>query len=121
MSEWDKAIHVNEFKNNNQIVTKVNNVEVLFIKSNDEYFAVTSKCPHLGMGLKGGKVDATEKAITCPWHDSQFCLERGEAKQWVTMAGIKKYLLFFIPKKTPLNAITFDVKIEDDHLWLKTQ
>ena len=37
------------------------------------------------------------------------------------MAGIKKYLLFFIPKKTPLNAITFDVKIEDDHLWLKTQ
>ena len=52
MSEWDKAIHVNEFKNNNQIVTKVNNVEVLFIKSNDEYFAVTSK-PSSWYGFEG--------------------------------------------------------------------
>ena len=52
-------------------------------------------------------------------HHSQFCLKTGEAKQWVSMAGIKKYLLFFIPKKIPLNAITFDVKIEDSHLWLK--
>ena len=119
MNEWEKTIHINEFTNKEQVLAKANNVEVLLIKTNDEYFAVASKCHHLGLGLKGCKVDFTEKTITCPWHDSQFCLKTGEAKQWVTMSGIKKYLLFFIPKKIPLNATTFDVKIEDNHLWLK--
>ena len=119
MNEWEKTIHTNEFKNNDQVLAKANNAEVLLIKSNDEYFAVTSKCAHLGLGLKGGKVNSEEKTIACPWHDSQFCLKTGETKQWVAMSGIKKYLLFFIPKKTPLNATTFDVKIEDNHLWLK--
>ena len=33
----------------------------------------------------------------------------------------KEISIILYTKKTPLNAITFDVKIEDGHLWLKTQ
>ena len=43
MNEWEKTIHTNEFKNNDQVLAKANNAEVLLIKSNDEYFAVTYK------------------------------------------------------------------------------
>ena len=75
MIERKKTIHINEFKNNDQVLAKDNNAEVLLIKSNDEYFAITSKCGHLGVGLKGGKVNSEEKTITCPWHDSQFFLK----------------------------------------------
>ena len=119
MGNWVKTVHINEFDSKHQVVAKLNSNEVLLLKSHEEYFALASKCPHLGMGLKGGKVDHAGKAITCPWHDSQFCMKTGKVRSWVTLSGIKKYLLFFIPKKTPINASVYNVKIEDDYLLVK--
>ena len=52
------------------------------------------------MGLKGGKVDATEKAITCPWHDSQFCLKTGEAKRWVNGWHKEISIILYTKKNT---------------------
>jgi len=59
-------------------------------KVNAGLCAVVNKCPHLGLPMAGGKIDAQSGTITCPFHNSVFDLCSGKNLDWVQgVVGIK--------------------------------
>ena len=54
---------------------EVDGVSILLVKREDEIYALTETCPHLGGPLSEGKL--VGDAIECPWHGSQLALEDG--------------------------------------------
>lgn len=71
-------------------VFTVNGTSIVVAKVQDGYCAVVNKCPHLGLPIAGGKIDADAGTITCPFHGSTFNLCSGENLDWVTgIVGVK--------------------------------
>ncbi len=73
--------------------TKVFDLEgtaIAVAKVGDGFCAVVNKCPHLGLPIAGGKIDAADGTITCPWHNSVFELCSGKNLDWVQgVVGVK--------------------------------
>ncbi len=65
-------------------VFTVNGTAIVVAKVKDGYCAVVNKCPHMGLPVAGGKVDADAGTITCPFHNSKFDLCSGANLDWVT-------------------------------------
>jgi nitrite reductase/ring-hydroxylating ferredoxin subunit len=42
----------------------------------DQYFAVSRRCRHLGADLANGSIDA-EGCLVCPWHQSKYDVHTG--------------------------------------------
>lgn len=53
---------------------------ILLTRVGGKVHAVSAKCTHLGLSMKGGKV--ADGAIQCPWHGSKFDLATGKNIQW---------------------------------------
>jgi nitrite reductase/ring-hydroxylating ferredoxin subunit len=71
-------------------VFTVNGTAIVVAKVKDGYCAVINKCPHLGLPVAGGKVDADAGTITCPFHNSTFDLCSGQNLDWVQgIVGVK--------------------------------
>lgn len=49
--------------------------EILFVKSEGDYFAFKNKCPHQNKSLENCKV--SDGNVVCPWHQYQFSCESG--------------------------------------------
>ncbi|XP_053321550.1 uncharacterized protein HI_0077-like [Spea bombifrons] len=53
---------------------------VLIHTQDDKFYAMDSACPHEGGPLEQGDIEELcngRMAITCPWHDFEFCLDDG--------------------------------------------
>jgi nitrite reductase/ring-hydroxylating ferredoxin subunit len=71
-------------------VFTANGTAIVVVKVGERYCAVVNKCPHMGLPIAGGKVDASAGTITCPFHDSKFDLCSGENLDWVSgLVGVK--------------------------------
>ena len=71
-------------------VFTVNGTAIAVAKVKDGYCAVINKCPHLGLPIAGGKIDADAGTITCPFHNSVFELCSGKNLDWVRgVVGVK--------------------------------
>ena len=71
-------------------VFTVNGTSMVVAKVKAGVCAVVNKCPHMGLPIAGGKVDADAGTITCPFHNSTFDLCSGENLDWVTgIVGVK--------------------------------
>ncbi len=64
------------------------------------FYAIGSKCTHMGCNLSGGIIDS--ERVTCPCHGSVFNLKTGEVLQG--------------PARTP--EPTFKVKVENGELMV---
>ena len=73
--KFKRAIAANELKANKPKKVEVDGVSILLVKREDEIYALTETCPHLGGPLSEGKL--VGDAIECPWHGSQLALEDG--------------------------------------------
>ncbi len=99
----------------------VEGVSIILARVQDGFYAVTSKCPHLGLPLSAGKVDG--KVITCPFHGSQFDLCSGENLDWVRgVGGLKlpewsRRLLAMGKKPEALQ--TYPVSVADGKIYIE--
>ncbi len=71
-------------------------------RSGADYFAIEDVCTHDGELLTGGEIDGTQ--IICPRHGARFCLRTGEALTPPAYEAVR----------------TFETKIEDGRLWVRT-
>jgi nitrite reductase/ring-hydroxylating ferredoxin subunit len=67
-----------DLKEGSMKLKSVEGIPVLLIKQNNKIYAMDNRCPHMGCGLSGGKLN--EGCIVCPCHDWCFNLETGEYK-----------------------------------------
>ena len=73
--KYKRAMAVNDLKANKPTRVEVDGVAILLVKRQDEIYALSETCPHLGGPLSEGKL--VGDAIQCPWHGSQLALEDG--------------------------------------------
>jgi len=76
--------------------------EVLVLNVKGRFYAIGSKCTHLGFSLLTGPVEGT--VITCPNHKSKFDITTGK--------------VLSLPAKVSLP--TYEVKVEGQDIYLKT-
>lgn len=112
---------VSNFPAQGRKVFNIEGVSVLLIKVGEKFYAISNKCPHLGLPLAGGKVEG--EAIICPFHGSKFDLKSGENLDWVTsFIGLKipawsRRLLEMGKRPTPIQ--TFPLVIEDGKVYVE--
>lgn len=75
---------------------------IAVVRSVDAFYAIEDVCTHDGAQLTGGEIEGTE--IICPRHGARFCLRTGEA--------------LTPPAYEPVRV--FETKIENEHLWVRT-
>ena len=81
-------------------------VAVFLIENN--YYAISQKCTHMGGNLAKGKLNG--KIIKCPLHGAEYSLETGELVQQVgKLAGMLK---------KAKNAEVYPISLENDILFV---
>ncbi len=73
--KFTRSIAADDLKQNKPTRVMVDGIAILLVKRNDEIYALTETCPHMGGPLSEGKL--VGDAIQCPWHGSQLALEDG--------------------------------------------
>jgi nitrite reductase/ring-hydroxylating ferredoxin subunit/uncharacterized membrane protein len=76
---------------------------VMLLKRGKTIEAIAATCPHLGGPLEKGEIDGD--TVTCPWHDSVFCLSDGA--------------LVHGPATSPVTA--FDVRVEGGKIGVRAR
>lgn len=66
---------VDDFKTISQKVFKIENLDILIIKEDEEFFAVNNRCPHAGGHLHEGRIE--RGTITCLNHGACFDYKSG--------------------------------------------
>jgi 3-phenylpropionate/trans-cinnamate dioxygenase ferredoxin component len=89
--------------------------EILLAKVGDKYYAVDSRCPHMGGKLAQGKLEGV--VVTCPRHKAQFDLSDGHVIRWAEMPGVASVIGKAIKRPHPLT--TYVVKIERDSILVE--
>jgi len=82
-------------------IVKAKGEEILVLNIQGKFYAIGSKCTHLGFTLFEGAVEGT--VITCPNHKSKFDITTGK--------------VLSLPAKVSLP--TYEVKVEGEHIYLK--
>lgn len=61
---------------------QVDGKSLLIINFQGHYYAVSSRCTHLGCRLSKGKLN--KNILTCPCHGSKFDITNGNLVEWIT-------------------------------------
>lgn len=72
-----------------QLYIDLNGEEILLVKHQDNYHAVSYLCSHAAFSLEGG--DLRNGCITCPYHGAEFALKDGAAVTPPAYEPIKTY------------------------------
>ncbi|MCK9991159.1 MAG: Rieske 2Fe-2S domain-containing protein [Rugosibacter sp.] len=59
---------------------QANGQSVLLTRVQGKVCAISSKCTHMGLSMKKGKI--VDGAIQCPWHGSKFDVCTGKNVNW---------------------------------------
>jgi nitrite reductase/ring-hydroxylating ferredoxin subunit len=70
------AIEESQLQANSMKLVRVEGTPVLLIKQGGQIFAIDNRCPHMGCGFSGGKLE--DSTVICPCHDWRFSLQTGE-------------------------------------------
>jgi nitrite reductase/ring-hydroxylating ferredoxin subunit/uncharacterized membrane protein len=74
-AKYARTIAAKDLKENKLTRVDVDGIAILLVKRNEEIYALSETCPHLGGPLSEGKL--VDDAVQCPWHGSQLALEDG--------------------------------------------
>jgi len=77
MAEWVDVIAVNELSAGMHTIVDLDDVSLLLVNVDGEFYAIENLCSHDGGELSDGEVIGAE--IICPRHESHFCLKTGAA------------------------------------------
>ncbi|KAF0545616.1 nitrite reductase NADPH small subunit [Gigaspora margarita] len=104
---WVKIAKLDHFLEDAGQVVKYGDVQIAIYNTNKKtrWYATQNMCPHkrafvLSQGIVGDENGTTK--VSCPMHKKNFALETGEC-----LSG-----------DVNLRLMTFDIKVEDDHIWL---
>jgi len=89
MAEWIDAINVNELPTGMYSVVDLEDVSLLLVNVDGEFYAIENLCSHDGGELSDGEVIGAE--IICPRHGSRFCLKTGTALSAPAFEDIETY------------------------------
>jgi nitrite reductase/ring-hydroxylating ferredoxin subunit len=67
----------------------VSGKKILVAEIGGKFYAIASKCTHLGGPLEKGKLDG--KVVKCPWHGSLFDVTSGKAVGGPANKDCEKY------------------------------
>ncbi|CAG8575818.1 8134_t:CDS:2, partial [Paraglomus occultum] len=105
---WMKIAHVDSFPEDAGDVIKYGDVQIAIFNSHNKtkWYATQNMCPHkrafvLSQGIVGDDENGVLK-VSCPMHKKNFALETGDC----------------LTDGPDLKLMTFDVKIENEHVWL---
>jgi len=68
---------------------RIDGVEVLLCRADGHYFAVSSRCPHAGQSLLGGRLRGFE--LRCPLHAAVFDVRDGRCLKGPGESGLVRY------------------------------
>ena len=77
-SGWIETFAVEEVPNGSKKCFKNEKENILIINVNNRLSAYRNECPHQGLPLDGGMLEAEERILTCPWHGFKFDANSGE-------------------------------------------
>jgi nitrite reductase/ring-hydroxylating ferredoxin subunit/uncharacterized membrane protein len=101
--EFTPIASVNDLQENVPYSFEVNEIPVVVVRSNGEFYALSDICSHLGRPLSGGEIN--DGCITCPAHSSTFKLENG-----AVVHGPAAY-----------SQPTFDVRVNDGYVEIRAR
>ena len=110
--EADKTI---DYKDGTRKKITVEGSEIMLVKINDKYFAVSNRCPHLDASLARGTLEGT--VITCPSHGTQFDVTTGKVVRWLKGIGSWSVVSDEFKEKNALK--TYNVKVEGDTMFVE--
>jgi 3-phenylpropionate/trans-cinnamate dioxygenase ferredoxin subunit len=87
---------------------------ILIANVGGKYYAVASRCPHLGGRLAQGKLEGT--VIACPRHGSQFDITDGHVVRWLKPTGMLSKVGKILKSERPL--IAYKIKIEGGEIMV---
>lgn len=97
-------------------VVKVGDQKILVLKHKGQLYATQSRCPHLNLSLKRGKV-TDSGALVCPFHRSEFDLKTGEVQTWCPFPPVLGQAFGKLKQENQLSV--FPTKIEDGSVWVE--
>lgn len=89
MGSYIKLANVKDIPKNTMKVFKVNDIEVLIVNVDDEFYALENRCPHMGYPLYFGTLQG--EVITCGFHYEKFNVKTGKPSGNVTQKPLKTF------------------------------
>lgn len=77
-SGWIETLTVEEVPSGTKKCFKNERENILIINIENRFSAFRNECPHQGLPLDGGMLEADERMLTCPWHGFKFDANSGE-------------------------------------------
>jgi nitrite reductase/ring-hydroxylating ferredoxin subunit len=112
---WTKVLSVDALAPGVRQVVKVGDRSILVINHDGQLHAVDSRCPHLKLSMKKGKI-TSDGTIACPWHRSSFDLCTGEVKEWITWPPVVNKAMGMVSKEQALPV--FPIRVEEGSIWV---
>lgn len=76
MSEWKTVCNVSDLEGTDRFVTDIDDLHVMIIKDNDDFYAIESMCSHAMFELDDAEIKNCK--INCPLHGAFFSIKTGE-------------------------------------------
>lgn len=75
---WIETLSVEDVPDGKMKCFKTDKENILIINVDNRLSAYRNECPHQGLPLDGGMLEAEENMLTCPWHGFKFDATSGE-------------------------------------------
>lgn len=110
-----KASAVDDFDESGKKKVTLDGRDILLARVDGEYYAVDSRCPHLGADLSAGNLEGA--IIDCPRHHSRFDIRTGEVVKWTNWPGPLRMLSEVAKAPHPLKV--YMVKVEGGDIYVE--
>ena len=75
MSNWINVAHINDIPIGTWQTVDLDNLSILVININNQFYAIENLCTHDGGPLSDGQLEGEE--IVCSRHGAKFCVKNG--------------------------------------------
>lgn len=103
MSNWINVAHINDISIGTWQTVDMDNLSILVININNQFYAIENLCTHDGGPLSDGQLEGEE--IVCSRHGAKFCVKNGAVTAPPAYEDIR----------------TFPVKIEKDIVMVELE
>ena len=115
MGKFVEVGRKDDFVNGAMKEVKIKGHDILLARVTDKYYAINSRCPHLGGNLSRGRLEGT--VVTCPVHGSQFDVTDGRIVRWLKGSGPLQTVSKLFKGPKPVAA--YNVKVEDNKVLVE--
>ncbi len=114
----EKLIELSELGERAVVVATIKGAKVAAGQANNEAFAVSNRCRHLGASLGEGRI-AEDGCLECPWHKARYDVTKGtmtRGPQGAVYAPVRGALKAIVNRVARLKR--YPVTERDGAIWL---